>query len=212
MTLKTVRALFESHLNAAYQALTPPVPVMFDNVQETPPNSEHVILSLGYDTFTEPLVCMTEPMIEAIRGTIQIACYTPKGRGMARLEELGVTAIQALNTIHTNPLAVQAHPQIPTVNGPVPILSGDQPYALVNVSAPFRVRIPMAAPLPPIGAVQSVFGRTGVVVAKEADYLIDQMGDVDTTTTPPAGKNLLEWDGTNWVPSETVDSGTYVGP
>ena len=59
------------------------------------------------------------------------------------------------------------------------------------------------------GAVDSVFGRTGDVVAKEGDFTIDQMGDVDTTTTPPDARNLLGWDGTNWTPESVLDSGTF---
>ena len=60
------------------------------------------------------------------------------------------------------------------------------------------------------GDVESVFGRTGDVKAQEADYSIDQMGDVDTTTTPPDARNLLGWDGTNWTPESVLDSGTFV--
>ena len=60
------------------------------------------------------------------------------------------------------------------------------------------------------GDVDSVFGRTGDVKAQEADYSIDQMGDVDTTTTPPDSKNLLSWDGSNWTPESILDSGTFV--
>ena len=59
------------------------------------------------------------------------------------------------------------------------------------------------------GDVESVFGRTGDVKAQEGDYSIDQMGDVDTTTTPPDARNLLGWNGTNWTPESVLDSGTF---
>ena len=60
-----------------------------------------------------------------------------------------------------------------------------------------------------MAGVTSAYGRTGNVVGAEGDYTIDQMSDVDTTTTAPAADNLLSWNGTNWTPDSTVDSGTF---
>ena len=57
--------------------------------------------------------------------------------------------------------------------------------------------------------VESVFGRQGDVVAEEGDYSIDQMGDVDTTTSAPDRNDFLSWNGTNWTPGDTLDSGTF---
>ncbi len=56
------------------------------------------------------------------------------------------------------------------------------------------------------GAVDSVFGRTGVVVAVEGDYDIDEIGDVDTTTDAPALNDVLKWNGSNWVPGTAGDT------
>lgn len=50
------------------------------------------------------------------------------------------------------------------------------------------------------GAVTSVFGRIGAVVATEGDYDIGELGDVDTTSTPPSNTDVLQYDGANWVP------------
>lgn len=60
-----------------------------------------------------------------------------------------------------------------------------------------------------LAGVLSAYGRVGNVVGAEGDYTIDQMSDVDTTTTTPVTGNLLSWDGTNWVPSDDVDGGVY---
>jgi hypothetical protein len=49
-------------------------------------------------------------------------------------------------------------------------------------------------------AVTTVFGRTGNIVATENDYQLDQMGDVDVTTTPAISGDVLLYDGANWVP------------
>jgi hypothetical protein len=54
-------------------------------------------------------------------------------------------------------------------------------------------------------AVASVFGRVGAVVGAEGDYDIGQLGDVDTTSAAPTTGDVLQYDGTNWVPvDETV--------
>ena len=140
MSYSTIRAVFETALDAAYQALPTPVPVMFDNVQETPPNSEHVILSIGFPRTAEPVLCPQENNIEHIRGSIQISCYTPKGRGMKRLEELAQVGIRALVGIPAQPDANNVRPRIGSIEGPTPILSGDQPYALSVVSATFTAK------------------------------------------------------------------------
>lgn len=60
------------------------------------------------------------------------------------------------------------------------------------------------------GAVDSVFGRTGAVVAVEGDYDLGQMGDVDTTTTPPTNNQVLSWNGTNWVPTTAAAGVTQI--
>lgn len=47
--------------------------------------------------------------------------------------------------------------------------------------------------------VLSVFGRSGKISAKEGDYILTKMGDVDLTTTPPVLNQYLKYNGTNWV-------------
>jgi len=58
--------------------------------------------------------------------------------------------------------------------------------------------------------VDSVFGRTGAVVAVDGDYNIDELGDVDLSVAPVLGQ-FLKWDGSNWiaddVPADVVDLG-----
>jgi len=48
--------------------------------------------------------------------------------------------------------------------------------------------------------ITNVFGRTGAVTANKGDYVLNKLGDVDLTTTPPVTGNVLKFDGTNWVP------------
>ncbi|MFN8369566.1 MAG: tail fiber protein [Bacteriovoracaceae bacterium] len=55
-------------------------------------------------------------------------------------------------------------------------------------------------------SLQSVFGRTGTIVAHEGDYDIDQLSDVDTTTTAPNSGEFLKFNGTNWVPGTVTET------
>lgn len=50
------------------------------------------------------------------------------------------------------------------------------------------------------GGVSTVFGRTGAIISVKGDYVLNKMGDVDLTTTPPSANQYLKFDGTNWIP------------
>ena len=137
MSFQTIRALIETRINDAFQGLSTPVPVVFDNVGEEPPGQEYVWLTIDYVSMTEPILCPEESGIEVIRGNIQLAIYTPRGTGMGRLETLGATGLTALNTLKAAPDPNGVICQIGTTLGPVYVLTGDEPLALSNVSAPF---------------------------------------------------------------------------
>ena len=137
MSLAHIRSLFESTISDAYAAMTPAVPVMFDNVQETPPADEYAILSLSFPSITEPTLCLNESGVEYIRGNVQVVCYVPRQQGMKRLEQMAETAIVALNSIQAQTDTNNVRPRVGAINGPVSVLSGDGSHALANVSAPF---------------------------------------------------------------------------
>ena len=143
MTLAAVRALFETELSTAFGAMVPAVPVVFDNVQETPPGDEYVIVNLTYATTTQPILCPTESDIETLSGTVQVSCYTPRQQGMLRLEQIATTAMATLNGIRaaadTDSNVISA--SVGSIEGPVNIVNGEASYALATVAAPFRARV-----------------------------------------------------------------------
>ena len=49
--------------------------------------------------------------------------------------------------------------------------------------------------------------NTGFILSRLGRTSIDRLGDVDTTTTAPSLNDVLQWDGTNWVPG-TISSGS----
>lgn len=135
MTFQLVRSAIETKISAAFAATTPATTVIFDNTFETPPALPYAICLLTYTSVTEPTVCKAESGLEALTGSLQISCYVKRGQGMKQLEELGAVAMAAMNTMYewNSPVRVKCG----RINGPVSILSGDQPYALATVSCPF---------------------------------------------------------------------------
>ena len=192
-----IRAYIETSVVTAFSAVTPPVPVVFDNVGGEPPATEYVLLTIDYQTFTQPVLAIDQNGIEYITGNIQMAIYSPKGNGMKRIEELDYVAISVLNSMKRDDFSVGS------VTGPVHVLSGDDPLALSNVSAPFHATVTGSAPAP-VTTVDSLFGRTGDVAAEEGDYSIGELGDVSGTDPETGG--VLEWNGNTWVPAPSVDS------
>ena len=144
MSFQAIRATFETALNDAYAGLSPAVPVVFDNVQETPPELPHVLVNLTYTDMTNPVICKTEAAMEQIRGNIQVSCYTKRGQGMKQLEELAMVAMQTL--VQMRNICDPVNPMVGEINGPDNVLEGDAPYALVTVSAPFTAKGISVAP------------------------------------------------------------------
>lgn len=60
-------------------------------------------------------------------------------------------------------------------------------------------------------AIVSVFGRTGAIVPTKGDYELNDLADVDLTSTPPDPNNVLTFVGGQWVPMPaSVGSGGTV--
>ena len=138
MSFQAIRAAFEVALTDAFGAMSPAVPCYYDNVQETPPNAEHVLINISYPSMTVPVICKGPNHVELIRGNVQVSIYCKRREGMKRLEELSATAAQVLVDIHDVCSDVGA--SCGQVAGPVYLLSGDAPYAMASVSAPFTAR------------------------------------------------------------------------
>ena len=139
MSFQLIRAHIETKVNDAFQALTPAVPVVFDNVQETPPNAPYAICLVSYSSVTETVLCPNGEGIENLRGNIQLSIYSQRGRGMNALEIYGSTGIRVLNEMYDRDNIVRV--KCGQILGPVPVLSGAEPYALVTLSCPFTAKL-----------------------------------------------------------------------
>lgn len=139
MTFQSVRAHIESKVYAAFQGLTPSVPVVWDNVQEKPPAMPYVICLVSYGSTTESVMCQAESNVENLTGNIQLSVYAPRGEGMGALELYAAEGMKAMNTMYDWSSSVRV--RCGQINGPVPLLNGPQPYALVTISCSFGATV-----------------------------------------------------------------------
>jgi len=135
MSFADVRAVIETKVNDTYQGLSPAVPVVFDNVQETPPDLPYVICLVSYTSTTEPVICPGGGALERLLGNLQLSCYAPRGKGMKYIEGLAAEGMAAINTMFDDTATTKV--KCGQINGPTPVLSGDEPYALVTLSCSF---------------------------------------------------------------------------
>ena len=135
MSFQQIRAHIETRVQQAFSELNPIVEVVFDNTFESPPAVPYVVCIVSYVSTTEPVVCQTESAVENLRGNLQISAYSPRGRGMKRLEEYAAKAMTCINNLYdwNEPVKVKAG----QITGPNYLLASDEPYVLVTVSCPF---------------------------------------------------------------------------
>ena len=139
MSFQLIRAHIESRVNTAFQALVPPVEVVFDNVQDTPSAVPYVLCLISYSTTTEPVICPNGGAVENLRGDLQLSIYGPRGRGMAALELYAAEGMKAMNTMYDADATTKV--KCGQINGPTPVLAGSEPYALVTLSCSFDASV-----------------------------------------------------------------------
>ena len=134
-SLSLIRSYIETRVAAAFPGVT----IVYQNVQETPPNFPYVICLINYPSTTEPVICQTESMVEQLRGNLQLSCYVDRGLGMKALEAMGVQAMTVMNNMYEwdSPVRVRCGQII----GPESILGGAEPYAVATISCPFNALV-----------------------------------------------------------------------
>ena len=99
MNYQKIRAAVENPLLTAYGALSPAVPVFFDNITSAPLNStsEYVRVNVTFGLTNEPTLTSS---VDNARGAIVIRIFTEKGRGPSRNQTLITTAVDVLETLN----------------------------------------------------------------------------------------------------------------
>lgn len=101
MNYQSIRATIENPLLTAFGALSPAVPVFFNNITAAPLGSEteYVVVDIGFGTTNEPTLTSS---VDTARGLIVISVFTEKGRGPARNQTLITTAVDVLETLNNS--------------------------------------------------------------------------------------------------------------
>ena len=138
---KSIRARYELAIRDALLPLS--VPLHYDNVQEQPiPEGgsieEYAVIAISFPSSTEPELCGG---MVAIRGNVQVNMYAPRMGGMMRLEQMAAAVVCALMTISDYPEPANVITHCGSIQGPNPILGGQDPQATTVVSAPFTARV-----------------------------------------------------------------------
>ena len=137
MRYQAVRAAVESPLKAAFGALSPAVPVFFDNITATPENAttEHARVSIEFGLTTEQTL---QSNLDRIRGSIVIRVYTEKGKGPARnqtLVDTAVTTVLGLSASTRGATGVYFRPG--AINGPTFSTTEESPHLVGRIDTGF---------------------------------------------------------------------------
>ncbi len=99
MNYQDVRAKFEAPLATAYGALSPAVPIYFDNFVDVLSDTvdEFVHVNIQFGLTTESTLTTSH---DQIRGVIVVRVFTEKGKGPARNQTLLNTATTSIQTIN----------------------------------------------------------------------------------------------------------------
>ena len=141
LNYQAIRARYELAIRDALLPLG--VPLHYDNVQEQPiPEGgsieEYAVITLSFPSSTEPDICGG---VVFIRGNVQVNMYAPRMGGMMRLEQMAAAVVCALMTIDDYPKPENVRTGVQGVQGPTPVLGGQDPQAITVVSAPFTARV-----------------------------------------------------------------------
>tara|TARA_Y100001938_G_C7904552_1_gene336379 strand:+ start:221 stop:652 length:432 start_codon:yes stop_codon:yes gene_type:complete len=99
MNYQKIRAAVENPLLTAFGALSPAVPVFFDNITAAPTNSttEYVRVNITFGSTNEPTLSSS---VDNAQGAIVIRIFTEKGKGPARNQTLVTSAVGVLETLN----------------------------------------------------------------------------------------------------------------
>ena len=141
LNYQAIRARYELAIRDALSPLS--VPLHFDNVQEQPiPTegsiTEYATMTISFPSSTETDLCGG---LINIRGNVQVNMYAPRMGGMMRLEQMAASVVCALLTIGDYPDPDNVITSVQSVQGPNPVLSGQDAQAITVVSAPFTARV-----------------------------------------------------------------------
>ena len=139
MTFQAIRAAYEDHIRTAAAALTPPVPVFFENQPFTDADAakEHILMRLDFGVIGEETI---GDMVENVRGSLVVEVYTPKGRGPGRSQVVAAALAKALSAMNAQrrKAATGVRASIHPITGPSFAALEGKPHFFSRVGCGFQ--------------------------------------------------------------------------
>lgn len=137
MNYQAIRAAVENPLLTAFGALSPAVPVYFDNITAVPRNTttEYVRVNVTFGITNEPTLTSS---VDNARGAIVIRIFTEKGKGPARNQTLLTTAVDVLETLNdTAKTSSGVYFKVGEINGPTFSATEDAPHFMGRIETSY---------------------------------------------------------------------------
>ena len=139
MNYQGVRAKFEEPIKTAYAALSPAVPVFFDNFGDvvSDADSEFVYVNIQFGITTQ--ASLTN-QFDQIQGIVTVRAFAEKDKGPARSQTLINTAFTSLQTINnTGQPTSGIYVRTGEVTGPA--FADDRPFFVSTIETNFQATV-----------------------------------------------------------------------
>ena len=139
MNYQGIRQAFEIQLNLAYGALSPAVPIFFDNFGDvtSDADSEFVYINIQFGLTTEVAL---NSSLDNIRGIITVRAFAEKDKGAARSQTLINTAFTTLETINnTGQPTSGIYVRTGEITGPT--FADDRPFFVSTIETNFQATV-----------------------------------------------------------------------
>lgn len=139
MNYQGIRQAFEIPLNLAYGALSPAVPVFFDNFGDvtSDADSEFVYVNIQFGVTTQPGLTA---QFDQIQGIVTVRAFAEKDKGAARSQTLINTAFTTLETINnTGQPTSGIHVRTGEITGPS--FEDDRPFFVSTIETNFQATV-----------------------------------------------------------------------
>ena len=139
MNYQGIRSKFEAPINTAYAALSPAVPVFFDNFGDvvSDADSEFVYVNIQFGVTTQR--GFTAQFVQ-IQGIVTVRAFAEKDKGPARSQTLINTAFTSIETINnTGQPTSGIHVRTGEVTGPT--FEDDRPFFVSTIETNFQATV-----------------------------------------------------------------------
>ena len=139
MNYQGVRAKFEEPMKTAYAALSPAVPVFFDNFGDvvSDADSEFVYVNIQFGITTQ--ASLTN-QFDQIQGIVTVRAFAEKDKGPARSQTLINTAFTSLQTINnTGQPTSGIYVRTGEITGPA--FEDDRPFFISRIETNFQATV-----------------------------------------------------------------------